>query len=242
MTTAAAAAQDTTKAGDQTQNQPVTTDQLHDQVIAATDAYEKEQDPTKKEELWKTVKETSAKAKEVYTGEKTTAQKAAEEAAAKAKPPEKYELKIPKDSLLSQADIDKVSSFAKEKGLSNDVAQTLLEQRSQAVADFHSGQLAALETRKTEWLESCKTDKEIGGEKFNENAELASRVINHYASEDLKKQLNETGLGNYPELVRMIARIGRDIGEDKLVLPGSQTNKAEKKSIESRLYGTEGAS
>lgn len=228
-------AQETPKPGEENAKQ-MTGIQYHDAAVTSWDAYEKEQDPDKKTEILKTVRENTTKAKEAYAKEGEATAQATKEKEAKAKPPEKYELKLPEKSPLSQADIDKVSAIAKEKGLSNDVAQTLLEQRSQAVAEFAAGQLTQLETKKTEWLETAKTDKEYGGEAFNKNAEIASRVIARFGSEALKKDLNESGLGNHPELVRMMVKIGKEFSEDQLVLPGASTTSKEKKSIADRLY------
>lgn len=180
----------------------------------------------------------------------TEAPKAEGEKAAEAKPetketkpadgekkalPEKYELKLPKDSALSPEHIEKLSAYAKEQGLSNEQAQGLLERESQAVSEYASSQLAKMKEAQESWVETAKGDKEIGGEAFKQNAELAKRVVERYATEDFRKELNKTGLGNHPELLRVFTRIGKAMSEDQLVIPGVQT--AGKKSIASVLYG-----
>lgn len=134
--------------------------------------------------------------------------------------PETYTLKLPEGSALDQAQVDAVALFSKENGLTNDQAQKVLEQKSVAVADFAKKQNDNYEAVKGQWLEACKTDTDFGGEKLKESVLLANSVIGKYGSQALKDNLNATGLGNHPELLRMMVRIGREMGSDKLVQSG----------------------
>lgn len=149
--------------------------------------------------------------------------------------PEKYDLKLPKDSALSDSHLEKLSSYAKEKGLSNEQAQSLLERESQAVSDYAASQQAKLQEVSNSWVEQAKNDKELGGEGFKQNAEFAKRVVTRFGTDEFKKELNKTGLGNHPELLRVFSRIGKAMSEDQLVIPGVQSGG--KKSPESILYG-----
>lgn len=229
----APAAQPNTEAAKAQEPEVLTADKLHDQALAAADAYEKEQDPEKKTELWKTAKETVAKAKETYVAEK----KAAQEAASKPKSPEKYELKLPENSPLSAAHIDKISTYAKEKGLSNDEAQAILERESKAVEEYRDSKMAELQETSKGWLKAAETDKEIGGEAFKQNAELAKRVVDRYGDKEFKEALNSSGFGNHPGLVKLLVRIGKQMSGDQLVIPGTQETKPQVKSAAERLYG-----
>lgn len=231
--------QDQSKQGQQQNNQAAveTPDQLLDKANSAYEAYEKEEDATKKAELKEAAKASVAKAKEAYAAEKKASKEAADAAAAKGKAPETYTLKAPENSPLSQAHLDEISTFAKEKKLSNEAAQMLVERESKAVASFKETQQTDFETKKTQWLEDSKNDKQFGGDKFKESAELAHRVIERYASPSLKEHLKETGLGNHPELVRFVVDLGKEMSEDKLIIPGGQTQQPAKKSAAERLYG-----
>lgn len=153
----------------------------------------------------------------------------------KPKVPEKYELKLPKDSLMDPARVEKIASFAKERGLSQDQAQAVLERESDAISSYAASQQEALKQKASEWKTAVESDKEIGGPALTESVEFAKRALDKFASPTLKQQLNETGLGNHPELVRAFARIGKAMGDDKLVLPGSRENPS--RSFESILYG-----
>lgn len=149
--------------------------------------------------------------------------------------PEKYDLKLPKDSTLGDAHIEKLSTYAKEKGLSNEQAQSLLERESQAVSDYVSNLKETQSTMLKDWVTQAQGDKEIGGEAFKQNAELAKRVVTRFGTDEFKKELNKSGLGNHPELLRVFTRIGKAMSEDQLIIPGAQA--AGKRSIESLLYG-----
>lgn len=144
----------------------------------------------------------------------------------------KYELTLPKDSLLTTEQLDKISSFAKEKGLSKEQAESLLERESNAL----TGMFEAHEQRVEGWKTQAEKDKEIGGEKFKQNVELSHRVIERYGSQALKDELSKSGYGNHPELVRLLSRIGKSMSEDQLILPGSKTSNAQK-PIEDIFYG-----
>lgn len=149
--------------------------------------------------------------------------------------PEKYELKLSDDSILSADEVDKISTYAKEKGLSNEEAQELLNLKDNAVKSYHESQKQLLEQKQSEWLEATKADKEIGGDKLNESVELAKRVITKYGSDSFVNMLEETGFGNHPEVVRVFSKIGRLMANDKYVMPGSNAGGA--KSYEDIFYG-----
>lgn len=149
--------------------------------------------------------------------------------------PEKYDLKMPENSLLDPSTIEKISTYAKEKGLSNEAAQELLERENQAVASYHEAQMENVKKIQGNWLKECEADKEIGGAEFKKNAELAKRVVDRFASEEFKKALNESGFGNHPELVRTFMRIGREMGEDVLIHAKSQGGQ---KPMEDVFYGS----
>ena len=162
--------------------------------------------------------------------------KAAEEA--KSKKPDSFELKLPEGSKLSKADADEIAAFAKEQGLSQEQAQKQLERESKLAAGFEVKSLEQLKEATGQWLEAVKTDKEIGGEGFQKNAELAKRVVTRFGTPEFKAELERTGLGNHPELVRVFVRIGQSMSDDQFVQPGSQTT-TQKQSLASKFYGDE---
>lgn len=151
------------------------------------------------------------------------------------KAPEKYELKLPEGSHLKADHLEKIVSYAKERGLSNEDAQKLLERENSVVAGFVEDQKQQLKQTTDAWMKEVESDKEIGGTNYKQNVAYANEVVKKFASPQFIKTLNETGLGNHPELVRVFARIGKLMANDKLVVPGTQS--IAKKSIEEVFYG-----
>lgn len=145
--------------------------------------------------------------------------------------PERYDLKLPEGSPLDKAHVETTAAFAKERGLSNEQAQAILDREHQAVASHLEG----VKAMQQQWAEDSKNDKEIGGEGFSKNVELAKRVVDKYGSESFRKALSESGLGNHPELVRFITRIGKAFGNDHFVQAGAKPSG--KRPIEEVFYG-----
>lgn len=132
--------------------------------------------------------------------------------------PEKYELKTSEGSKLTSEQVKEVETYAREKGLSNEQAQELLTRQDSVVKSFHDQQVADHEAQVSQWVEAAKNDKEIGGTKFNEHVEYAHRALKHFDTNgDLSKGLELTGFGNHPEIIRVFAKIGKAMANDKFV-------------------------
>jgi len=189
--------------------------ELQSAVYTASEAYAEDPNDDNKtamQEAIKVAKEASTAASEKAVADA----KAAEEAAEKNKPPETYDIKAPKESPLSAEHISSVAKYAKEKGMSNEQAQSLLERDHSIVVAVKESQLKEFETTKSGWADQAKADKEIGGDKLEKNIELAKRVTSRYATPEFQEVLVKTGFGNHPELVRMLKRIGESMSEDQL--------------------------
>lgn len=149
--------------------------------------------------------------------------------------PIKYDLKLPKDSMLNEGAVDEIAEFAKEQGLSNEQAQKLLDRENKAVKEYAESQVEGLKEKSSQWVEDVKNDKELGGENFNKNVELAHRALEKFGSKQLKETLNSSGLGSHPELVRVFSRIGKAMADDSIVNQGSEGSK--QKTAEEIMYG-----
>lgn len=150
--------------------------------------------------------------------------------------PEKYDLKLPEGSYLDAARVGEIAEFAKQQGFSNEQAQALLDGENKAVSTFVEKQQQELKQKPEAWLNEAKADKELGGDALPKNVELAKRALERYGSPTLIKTLNETGLGNHPELIRVFFRIGKAMDEDQLVLPKTNVS-GEKQDPAEVLYG-----
>lgn len=128
--------------------------------------------------------------------------------------PEQYEFTAPEGKQYDQGTIEAFSAAAKEANLSQEKAQKLLETMSPKLAERQMAQIAEVQKQ---WTESSKADKEFGGEKLGENLGVAKKALDQFGTPELKSLLEESGLGNHPEVVRFFYRAGKAISEDGFV-------------------------
>lgn len=126
-------------------------------------------------------------------------------------------LELGEKSVLDATALADVQAVAKEMGLSTEQAQKLLDHREQAAVK----QREAWTQQTQKWVDEVKADKEVGGQAFDANIALARGVIEKYGTPEFKAALNETGLGNHPELVRFMVKIGRASSEDGKLINGN---------------------
>jgi hypothetical protein len=147
----------------------------------------------------------------------------------------KFDLKLPENSPLDQARVEQIKSFAKEKSLTPEQAQMIVERESDALSGYKASQDKIVSSEKAKWIDEIKSHPEIGGDHFDESISLASRVVDKFGTPKFKEILNNTGLGNHPELVLLFSKIGKAYGEDKLLVVTQPT--ATKKTSAEMLYG-----
>lgn len=128
--------------------------------------------------------------------------------------PESYEFKAPEGTQFDDAVIGAFSEVAKELNLPQDQAQKVLDKMAPVIA---ARQAEKFQAARTEWAEAAKTDKEFGGEKLTENLGTAKKALDALATPELRTLLEESGLGNHPEVIRVFYRAGKAISEDRFV-------------------------
>ncbi len=157
------------------------------------------------------------KAADAAPAGKEPAPPAAEEAKAPAeapKAPEAYEFKAPEGRVFDSEVMASYSQVAKELNLSQESAQRLLDAVGPKMAER---QMAMIEATRNGWADNSKSDREFGGEKLSENLGVAKKALDAFGTTELRTLLNETGLGNHPELIRFMFRAGKAISEDRMV-------------------------
>lgn len=140
----------------------------------------------------------------------------APEAPAEDKPnaPETYEFKAPEGRAFDSEVIAEYSKVAKELNLSQEAAQRVLDAVGPKLAERQAAQIEAV---RTGWADSSKADREFGGERLSENLSVAKKALDAFGTTELRSLLNESGLGNHPEVIRFMFRAGKAISEDSMV-------------------------
>ena len=131
--------------------------------------------------------------------------------------PEKYEFNSKVADAPDELDPEVLTAFgdvAKELNLPQDAAQKVLDKVAPVM---QARQAAVVEQVKLDWANESQADKEFGGESLNDNLEIAKSSLNAFGTDALKSLLQESGLGNHPEVIRFMYRAGKAISEDSYV-------------------------
>jgi hypothetical protein len=142
----------------------------------------------------------------------------AAEAAKNAGAPEKYEpFTPPEGGNLDPAVMDQFAEAARALNLPQDKAQQLINTMAPVIAARQAEQVEAV---RAEWGTQSTADKEFGGDKLPENLAVATKAMTAFGTPELTKLLNDTGLGNHPEVIRFMYRTGKAMSEDKVITGG----------------------
>lgn len=148
--------------------------------------------------------------------------------------PEKYDVKLPDGSFMKPDYVEKLSAFAKEQKLSNEEAQAVMTRENALVGEVVADLQERFKAQTEAWKEDARNDKEIGGDKFAESAELSKRFIDKFAPPEFAQVLNDHGYGNHPGFLKMIARASKAMADDSWVHTKAQ---GDARTTEEIFYG-----
>lgn len=129
--------------------------------------------------------------------------------------------------------LDELTALTKAKGLPQEAVQELINfdaRRTAAIRE--AAQQQVLEMAKA-WEQQTRSDAEIGGDKLTATLADAAKARDMFAPEGFKELMDQTGLGNHPAMIKLLARIGKAVSEDK-VLTGKEPQ--DRVSVASKLY------
>lgn len=139
--------------------------------------------------------------------------------------PEKYEFKAPEGVQLDAELMGEFEGIARELDLPQDKAQLVVDKLAPKVAERMVAQQAqVVQQARTEWADSARADKEFGGDQLPANLAMAHKAMTTFGTPELRTLLDESGLGNHPEVIRAFYRAGKAISEDSRVINGQQGN------------------
>jgi hypothetical protein len=130
--------------------------------------------------------------------------------------PAALELKLPEGFTADEKAVSGFKELAQKSGLKAEAAQNLFDfyvglQQQQAQADA----LAAQQDAEAQ-LTAAKADPDIGGKRWDESISLGRKAVERLAAQPVVKLLEERGLGNHPEVLKLFARLGKAVGEDSV--------------------------
>lgn len=147
--------------------------------------------------------------------------------------PEKYEFTAGEGVELDADALKDFEPVARDLNLTNEQAQKLVDAYPKILAGVQQRQAEAWQAQTEQWAADVKADKEIGGDKLTANLSAAQRALDLFGTPELKTYLNDTGLGNHPDLVKAFVKIGKAMSEDGMV---DGSNQGQRSAAEV-LYG-----
>lgn len=133
------------------------------------------------------------------------------------KAPDEYtDFTLPEGMALDEDLVKEFKPLAKELGLSQDKAQKLVDLQTKTMEKIGKATQAAWENTLTEWRKASETDAEFGGTALKENIVFAKTAIDKFGNDKLREALDVTGVGNHPEFVRFMVKVGKAVSEDKV--------------------------
>lgn len=135
--------------------------------------------------------------------------------------PEKYEIKAPEGVTLDAEALGEFEGLAKELKLTQEEAQKVADIGPKLAQKWAAQQAEAIQTAAAEWAATSTADKEFGGDKLAENLAVSKKALDAFGTPELKALLNDSRLGNHPEVIRFMYRAGKAISEDRMVTGGA---------------------
>lgn len=137
-------------------------------------------------------------------------------------PPETYaDFDLPEGMELDGAALEQAQPLFKELGLTQDQAQKVVSFYADQIQAGQQRQADTFNQMRETWLNESMSNKEFGGDKFDESVGIAREAIEKVGSPELKTLLEESGFGNHPELIGAFYRMGKLMKED---VPGGESH------------------
>ena len=132
--------------------------------------------------------------------------------------PEKYIFKVPEGMALDEKLVEKITPILKEGNVTQAVAQKLADAYADAAKEGQKAFEKVQEDNFNKFVDGLKAEtlKELG---TNAKVELAAaaKARDRFASKELITKLNQSGLSNDKDMIKLFITIGKAISEHKVI-------------------------
>jgi hypothetical protein len=153
--------------------------------------------------------------------------------------PDEYDFTdvLPEGFEIDAALLEAVTPAMRELNLTQKQANTLTAAYAEARKAEAEASVQAVKDTLSGWKADAKADKEIGGGNWDASVQVGNAVIRQFGTPELIKDvLVGQGIGNHPEMIRFMSRVGKAVGDDTLNT-GEQTDTSDAVPQEQRWYG-----
>lgn len=131
-------------------------------------------------------------------------------------------LALQKDSPLGDDDLAAIKDFAKEHGLPLAAAQALLARESERATEASTRRDELIST----WEGEVRNDPDLGGANLARTVDSAKRALAAFWPPEFAKELDESGFGNHPGLLRGLSKLGAAMAEPAHLARGGLTSQS----------------
>lgn len=154
------------------------------------------------------------------------------------------EIKLPEGMKADEAALGEFKALATKHKLTSEQASEIVALQHKLNQTAEKAINEAWVGQGKKWADEINADKEFGGEKFKQTLDDAWRFIRKFGGEPdakgvrpISKALDELGIGNHPELMKIMARAGRTLAEDRSDVKGGVKASSTPKTREERIDG-----
>jgi len=125
-------------------------------------------------------------------------------------PPE-YQLQLPEGVKIDADLLATATPVMRELGLSDEQASKLVPLAQEVQGKLLSDMMAHHVELRTGWARDAKADPTIGGAQWSDSVRIASSALTAGGAppgSEVRKLLNETGLGDHPAFIRLFRNLG----------------------------------
>lgn len=89
------------------------------------------------------------------------------------------------------------------------------EQAGRLIQNLAIYNQAKQDVQADEWADASRNDAEFGGDNFEANISIANKALKTYGSDALVEMLSTSPMGNNPEVIRFLWKVGQTLSEDR---------------------------
>lgn len=160
-------------------------------------------------------------------------------------PPLTYtDLKFPEGATINDAELKPYTDIMGKHQIPQAAVQELIDlhaaQLTEQATRSHAAQLENWNSTRRGWVDEFVNDPEMGGKVRETTLSRAAGVIERYAGtaeqqQQLRDTLSLTGAGDHPALIRLLANVGKALGEGRIV-PAVRTKATAQRSTPKSRY------
>lgn len=133
------------------------------------------------------------------------------------------DFKLPEGYVADPELTGEFKAVAKALKLTQEQAQSLVDMQTKLATKQSTAMHEQWANTQKDWRAKSESDKEFGGTSFKANVGIAKTALDKFGTKEFREAIENTGMGNHPELIRFLYKVGKSISEDKINTTGVGT-------------------